>query len=194
MIADYNAGSFNIDEYLRRLIELSKSLTDEEARSVREGMTEEELAVFDLLTKPDPVLTETERESVKASARKLLQHVHDKLVQDWRRKVATLNDVNSTIRRVLDEGLPEQPYTPDLFSAKVQLVFDHILTAYGDNGESAYKAQRDFKFRPGPAPGYVGSINANTMADDAVARIRTDPEFAAQVAQQLMRSRPGGLA
>lgn len=194
LIADYNAGSINIDEYLRRLIELSKSLTDEEARSVREGMTEEELAVFDLLTKPDPVLTETERESVKASARKLLQHVHDKLVQDWRRKVATLNDVNSTIRRVLDEGLPAQPYTPALFSAKVQLVFDHILTAYGDNGESAYEVQTDFLLRPGPTLGDVGSINANTIADDTVARLRTDPEFAAQVAQQLMRSSPGGLA
>lgn len=48
------------------------------------------------------------------------------------------NDVNSTSRRVLDEGLPEEPYTPEIFTAKVQLIFDHILTAYGDNGESAY--------------------------------------------------------
>ncbi len=28
LIADYNAGSVNIDDYLRRLIELSKTLTD----------------------------------------------------------------------------------------------------------------------------------------------------------------------
>ena len=102
LIADYNAGSVNIDEYLRRLIELSKTLTVEEERAVREGMTEEELAIFDLLTQPDPVLTAEERETVKASAKKLLAHLHEKLVQDWRRKVATTNDVNSTIRRVLD--------------------------------------------------------------------------------------------
>ena len=61
LIADYNAGSLNIDEYLRRLIDLSRTLTDEEQRSVTEGLTEEELAIFDLLTKPDPVLTDAER-------------------------------------------------------------------------------------------------------------------------------------
>ena len=42
LIADYNAGSVNIDEYLRRLIELSKTLTEEEKRAVREGLTEED--------------------------------------------------------------------------------------------------------------------------------------------------------
>ena len=35
LIADYNAGSLNIDEYLRRLIELSKTLTAEEAAGRR---------------------------------------------------------------------------------------------------------------------------------------------------------------
>lgn len=52
LIAEYNVGSLNIDEYLRRLVELSRSPTDEEQRAVVEGLTEEELAIFDLLTKP----------------------------------------------------------------------------------------------------------------------------------------------
>ena len=86
VIASYNAGSLNGDEYLRRLIELSRSLTAEEQRAAAEGLTEEELAIFDLLTKPEPVLTDAERETVKGSAKRLLVHVHDKLVLDWRRK------------------------------------------------------------------------------------------------------------
>ncbi len=112
LISDYNDGSVNSDEYLRRLIELSKTLTAEEERAVREGMTEEELAVLDLLTQPDPVLTDEERETVKVSAKNLLAHLHEKLVQDWRRKADVTNDVNSTIRRVLDEGLPQEPVYP----------------------------------------------------------------------------------
>lgn len=60
--ADYNAGSVNIDEYLRHLIALSQTLTEEEERAVREGMDEEELAIFDLLTQPDPVLNDDERQ------------------------------------------------------------------------------------------------------------------------------------
>ena len=183
---DPNAGSVNIDEYLRRLIELSKTLTDEEERAVREGMTEEELAIFDLLTQPDPVLTAEERETVKASAKQLLEHLHEKIVQDWRRKVATTNDVNSTIRRVLDRSLPEVPYTVDIFHTKVQLVFDHVLTAYGDNGESAYLPRIDFSYPSSRVQvEYDRPIDVNKVADDVVARIHADPDFAAQVAQQL---------
>jgi len=186
LISDYNAGSVNIDEYLRRLIELSKALTAEEQRAVREGMTEEELAIFDLLTQPDPVLTDEERETVKASAKTLLEHLHEKLVQDWRRKVATANEVNSTIRRVLDQSLPEAPYTVDVFQSKVQLVFDHVLTAYGDNGDSAYDGRTDFHYpREAVQVDFLGPIDVNRIADDVVARIHSDPDFARHVAQQL---------
>nr|WP_269147230.1 type I restriction endonuclease subunit R [Gordonia amicalis] len=186
LITDYNAGSVNIDEYLRRLIELSKTLTAEEERAVREGMTEEELAIFDLLTQPDPVLTEEERRTVQASARTLLEHLHEKLVQDWRRKVDVMNDVNSTIRRILDAGLPETPYTVDIFREKVQLVYDHVLSAYGDDGESVYSRRTDFGFlhqTVGIEPS--GPIDVNKIADDVVARIHADPAFAERVAQQL---------
>jgi type I restriction enzyme R subunit len=194
LIADYNAGSVNIDEYLRRLIELSKTLTEEEERAVREGMTDEELAIFDLLTQPDPVLTADERETVKVSAKKLLDRLHEKLVQDWRRKVASTNDVNSTIRRVLDECLPETPYTVDIFHTKVQLVFDHVLTAYGDNGDSAYDARPDSQFTGDVALEYSGPIDVNKIADDVVARIHSDPAFAAHVAAQLIAAQMGGAS
>ncbi|OBB56404.1 DEAD/DEAH box helicase [Mycolicibacterium monacense] len=187
LIADYNAGSVNIDEYLRRLVELSRTLTSEEERAVREGMTEEELAIFDLLTQPDPVLTAEERERVQASAKTLLQHLHEKLVQDWRRKVDVMNDVNSTIRRVLDDGLPETPYTVDVFREKVQLVYDHVLSAYGDDGESVYTRRVDVGFPPqtaGQVP--LGPIDVDRIADDVVARIHADPAFAEHVARQLI--------
>src|SRR5262249_39072444 len=115
LIAEYNAGSINIDEYLRRLIELSRTLTDEEQRAAREDLSEEELAIFDVLTKPAPVLCDEERAVVKASAKRLLRHLHDKLVLDWRRKAATTADVRSTIRQVLDEDLPVDPYPPEVF-------------------------------------------------------------------------------
>ena len=145
-------------------------------------MTEEELAIFDLLTQPDPVLTAAERETVKASAKQLLEHLYEKLVQDWRRKVATTNDVNSTIRRVLDQSLPEVPYTVDIFHTKVQLVFDHVLTAYGDNGESAYSPRIDFSYLGEHVQiEYGGPIDVNKVADDAVARIHADQAFAAKV-------------
>ena len=183
LIADYNAGSLNIDEYLHRLIELSKTLTDEEQRAVREGLTEEELAIFDLLTKPNPVLTPDELETVKASAKKLLAHLHDKLVLDWRRKAAASADVLVTIKRSLDEDLPADPYPPAVFDAKVQAVYDHVLAAYGDDGGSVYTERDAPVASMTPAPD--GPLDVDRISDAVLARIRSDPEFAARVAAEL---------
>lgn len=180
LIEAYNAGSVNIDEYLKRLIELSKTLSAEEERSVREGLTEEELAIFDLLTQPEPVLNDEERDRVKASAKKLLEHLHEKLIQDWRRKIDVLNDVDSTIRRVLDQSLPEDPYTADIFGRKVGMVLEHVLTAYGDNGESAY-AQRADVVWPNTPIVLDGPLDPAGMTYSDVQAIRDDPELAASV-------------
>jgi type I restriction enzyme R subunit len=192
LIAEYNAGSVNIDEYLRRLIELSKTLSEEEQRAVTEGLTEEELAVFDLLTKPEPTLTDAERDVVKASARRLLAHLHDKLVLDWRRRAATTADVRVTIRDVLDADLPEDPYPPELFDVKVQAVFDHVITAYGDDGSSVYAGDRVEAATTGAGVATLTAPDIASIADNVVERIRTDAEFAARVADQL--GLPGGAA
>lgn len=128
LIADYNAGSLNIDEYLRRLIALSGDLSVEEQRAVVEGMTEEELAIFDLLTQPEPELDDEELAIVKAGGKRLLEHLHDKLVLDWRRKAAASAGVKTAIKDVLDADLPVDPYPPELFDAKVAAIYDHILT------------------------------------------------------------------
>jgi len=59
MIDRYNQGSVNVELFFEELKELSSALTEEEQRYIREDLTEEELAIFDLLTKPDPELTKT---------------------------------------------------------------------------------------------------------------------------------------
>ena len=60
LIAAYNAGSKNIEELFAELIRFAQSLDEEEKRGVAEGLTEEELALFDILSKPDPKLTKAQ--------------------------------------------------------------------------------------------------------------------------------------
>ncbi|MFE9693682.1 HsdR family type I site-specific deoxyribonuclease [Micromonospora sp. NPDC005806] len=187
LIAEYNAGSLNIDEYLKRLIELSETLNDEEQRVVVEGLSEEELAIFDLLTKPEPVLTDAERESVKAGAKHLLAHLHDKLVLDWRRKAATTAEVRTTILDVLDAELPADPYPPEVFDAKVQAVFDHIATAYGDDGSSVYEGRhrQPVNAEAGAATLLKVPTSTSALTDQVVERLRHDPQFVSLLADKL---------
>lgn len=76
--------------------------------------------------------------------------------------------------------------TIDIFREKVQLVYDHVLSAYGDDGESVYSRRVDFGF-PDRTVGIEpsGPIDVNKVADDVVARIHADPTFAERVARQL---------
>jgi type I restriction enzyme R subunit len=180
LIAEYNAGSLNIDEYLRRLIALSRDLSEEERRAATEDLTEEELAIFDLLTKPDPTLSDDERERVKGVAKRLLAHVHEKLVLDWRHKAETLADVRVAIRDLLDE-LPAEPYPRTVYDAKVQAVFDHVCTVYGDDGSSVYDEAVLVPAPGAPSP----SLAIDDITESLIRRIRSDAHFAELVAQHL---------
>ena len=71
LIDDYNAGSLNDEEleFLRQLVIFAQGLSKEEQRGVSERLDEEELAIFDLLTKSHINLSDAEREKIKATAR-----------------------------------------------------------------------------------------------------------------------------
>lgn len=137
LIDEYNAGTHNLEEFLRRLKAINDELTEEEQRAVKEGMSEEELAIFDLLTKPEPDLTRAQTVEVKVAAKKLLDHIADKLVLDWKRKQQTRSAVKVAVRKVLDNELPDV-YERELFDRKVDAIFDHIYSSYYNNGESVY--------------------------------------------------------
>jgi type I restriction enzyme, R subunit len=83
LIAAYNAGSMQIEQLFIELLSLSQNLTEEQTRHVREQLTEEELVVLDLLTRPGPDLTSQERDEVKKVARQLLARVRGILTADW---------------------------------------------------------------------------------------------------------------
>ena len=80
LIESYNAGSRNIEELFQELLAFTRALTDEQQRHVREQLTEDELTVFDILTRPGPDLTTEERNEVKKVARQLLQRLKSALV------------------------------------------------------------------------------------------------------------------
>ncbi len=140
MIDAYNAGSLNVEEFFQQLMEFAQSLNEEEQRAVSEQISEEELALFDLLTKPEIELTAQERAEVKKTARELLETLkHGKLVLDWRKRQQARAEVRVTIEKVLDDGLPGA-YTPDVFEMKTAAIFQHVYDSYYGAGRSVYAA------------------------------------------------------
>ena len=140
MIAEYNAGSTDaplVEEKLRAFIE---ELNVEEGRTRAEQLSEEELTVFDLLTRPalpEHELTEEERHEVKAVSKKLLTTLkQEKLVLDWRKRQQSLAAVRLAVEDILDE-LPGC-YEQEIYYQKCEAVYHHIYDSYYGDGNSIY--------------------------------------------------------
>jgi len=118
LIEEYNSGGKNIDDLLDFLRELSQ----EESRHVRENLSEEELVILDILTRPAPELTSEERAEIKKVAKQLLTKLKGLLVLDWRKRQTSQAKVRDTIKDVLDGGLP-RAYSPELYQQKCSTVF-----------------------------------------------------------------------
>ncbi len=96
--------------------------------------------MFDLLTKPEMELTSADRKQVKNAARELLETLkREKLVLDWRKRQESRAAVKITIEKVLDQDLPEA-FTPELFKAKSEAIFQHVYDCYYGGGKSVYSA------------------------------------------------------
>ena len=130
LIDEYNAGSSNVEAIFEELLKFAKKLNEEEQRHVREQMTEEELAIFDILTKPRVGITAKEEKQVKKVARDMLQTLKAKaLVLDWRQRQQT----RASVRLCIEEWLDKLPpvYTPAVYQAKCEAVYQHVYDAYG---------------------------------------------------------------
>ena len=64
MIDGYNSGSRNVEIFLADLVEFAQELNLEDKRAISENWAEDELASFNLLTKPDITLTEKEKQKL----------------------------------------------------------------------------------------------------------------------------------
>ncbi|WP_219892776.1 type I restriction endonuclease subunit R [Aquisediminimonas profunda] len=133
LVASYNSGSIDAERFFAALKAFVDEMDDEERRAAREGLSEDELAIFDLLTRPEPKLTKAEEVSVKAAARELLAKLAQLLdAIDWTRGQQTRGAVLSEIRSTLDAKLPEAPYPQDMLLTKIDAVWDFVLRRYAE--------------------------------------------------------------
>jgi type I restriction enzyme, R subunit len=134
IIDAYNAGSSSVDNYFEELLKYAKDLKAESERHVREGLTEDELELFDLLKKD--AMTQEETQKVRLAAKSLLHRLLEEppkvLVQDWYKDSQTKKKVQSAVEEVLHAHLPAS-YDRVLFKDKCDHVFE-VIVDYASHG------------------------------------------------------------
>ncbi len=126
LVEAYNLGTLDAEGFFVALKKLIADMDEEGRRGAREGLSEAELAVFDLLTRPEPKLTKAQEAQVKLVARQLLEKLQAQQVDRWRDNQQTRAAVHSEIRFTLNE-LPEDPYPQNLWDEKVEAVWQFIF-------------------------------------------------------------------
>jgi type I restriction enzyme R subunit len=138
LIAEYNAGGKDVDTFFVELVSFARSLSEEEQRGIAENLTEEELAIFDLLTRPNIKLNKPEQAQVKKVAHDLLDTLKaERLVLDWRKQQKTRASVRVAIFDALEQ-LPPTTYTKELYDQKCEAVYQHVYESYFGAGQSVY--------------------------------------------------------
>jgi type I restriction enzyme R subunit len=139
IIDNYNRGKeyISIKEIFDELIVLLGDLSEESKRAERENLAEDELTVFDLLTR-DKKISDKEKAAVKEAARELLERLkkNEFKVNLWAEKTQTASAVRRVIEDFLYMKLPHPTYNDDI-SSKADILYNDFKERYGDYGVTA---------------------------------------------------------
>ena len=143
IIDAYNAGGTENEDYFEQLTKLVAELKEEENRANVEGLTEEELEIFDLLI-AGKKLSKSDEQKVKLSAKnlykKLCEQKDSLLVVDWYKDEQPKAKIRSAIELSLNADLPDS-YDTSSFKLKTDLLLNHFIDmavqGYGWIGEVA---------------------------------------------------------
>jgi type I restriction enzyme R subunit len=128
IVADYNREKdrVTIEDTFAKLVDLANSLSAEQRRAAEEGLSEDELALFDLLKKEN--LSKSDRERVKLASQSLLDSVRKLIapLQRWTEKEQTQAEVEVFILDHVFQVLPTPPFTDDEKQAIAKLAYQHI--------------------------------------------------------------------
>lgn len=128
LINRYNSGNSTNEDYYEDLVDFVDNLKQEDERHIKEGLTEEELEIYDLLKKDK--LTKKEEEKVKLSAKRLYESIQNEQskinVIDWYKDEQPRQAVKFEIEKLLDETLPDS-YNKEVFNLKTEVIMTHLM-------------------------------------------------------------------
>ncbi len=128
IIADYNREKdrVTVEETFARLMDLASRLDAEERRAAEEGLSDDELALFDLLFKDR--ISRADRERLKQASRTLLASLKELLrpMPGWTQNTTTQAEVKVFILDSLWRSLPRPPFTDEETESVADRVYDYV--------------------------------------------------------------------
>lgn len=133
IIEEYNTGKEYgaIKDIFDKLVDYYGDLTEEGKRAVREELSEDELAVFDMLGR-DKQVSDKEKAELKDISKELLERLKDKefRIIHWAEKEQTASAVRVVIKDYLFDKLPYPAFEEAEIDAKAEVLFEFFKGRY----------------------------------------------------------------
>jgi type I restriction enzyme R subunit len=134
IIADYNREKdrVTVEETFTRLLDFANNLDTEQQRAAQEGLSENELALFDLLSQAQ--ISKADRERLKQASKGLLAALQELLkpMANWTQNEQTQAEVKVFILDRLFETWPHLPYSADETQAAADRIYAYIWQRSAD--------------------------------------------------------------
>ncbi len=128
IIADYNREKdrATVEATFVRLMNLFSGLDAEQRRAAEEGLSEDELALFDLLYKEN--ISKADRERLKQASKSLLASLTSLLtpMPHWTQNSQTQADVEVSIADWTFHSLPDPPFSTQERQAMAKRLYDYV--------------------------------------------------------------------
>ena len=143
-LAEYLRGLISNEEVIQELLKMAKELKAHAEQASELGLTEEEQAFYDALTRPQAVKDFYENEVLVAMAKELTDALRRSKTIDWRQK----ESARANMRRMVKRLLKKYKYPPEEQEAALETVIKQC-ELYADNDETGTPMQftRPYRMR-----------------------------------------------
>ena len=133
-LAEYLRGLISNEEVIQELLKMAQELKAHAEQASELGLTEEEQAFYDALTRPRAVKDFYESETLVAMAKELTEALRSSKTIDWRQK----ESARANMRRMVKRLLKKYKYPPEEQEAALETVIKQCeLYADSDEYDSA---------------------------------------------------------
>ena len=130
MNAYYN-GHISNDEVIKELLEAAELIAKAHQAGDALGLTQEELAFYDALTRPQAIKDFYENETLVAMTRELTEMLRKNRTIDWQKK----ETARATMRKMVKRLLKKYKYPPDQYEDAIDTVISQC-EMWTDNFDS----------------------------------------------------------
>jgi type I restriction enzyme R subunit len=118
-------------------VAFANNLDAEQRRAAEEGLSDEELALFDLLFREN--ISKADRERLKQASKSLLALLREHLapMQNWTKNAQTQANVKVFILDAIWQSLPRPPYSEQDVELLADRVYDRVWGQWVSGGFAA---------------------------------------------------------